>query len=93
VQIITEDTLGEEPERHIKTVKTMKEAERLFRGSTNLNIGPLIKCEKGTCTYDVSVGAHNNLYLQSITYGNKNGSAYLKTILILDGINPLASKF
>lgn len=85
VQIITEDTLGEEPERHIETVKTMKQAERMFRGSTNLNTGPLIKCEKGTCTYDVSVGAHNNLYLQSITYGIKNGSAYLKSILILDG--------
>lgn len=85
VQIITEDTLGEEPERRIETVKTMKQAERMFRGSTNLNIGPLIKCEKGICTYDVSVGAHNNLYLQSITYGYRKGSAYLKTILILDG--------
>jgi hypothetical protein len=84
VQIITEDTLGEGPERHTEIVKTMKQAERMFRAS-NLNTGPLIECEKGTCTYNVQAGLHNNLYLQSITYGYRKGSAYLKTILILDG--------
>lgn len=47
---------------------------------------PLIGCKQDSCTYDFSAGIlHNHLYLKKISYGDRNGRPYLKTIYLLDG--------
>lgn len=71
----------------VSTAKTLKQATKgMFydrKGKpayTNTSSGPLKKCRNGICSYDVVVSAHNTIFLESITYGIKNGSAYIKRI-------------
>lgn len=68
------------------TVKSLKQATKgLFADLRKpdpgtVNSGPVKKCEKGVCTYDVEVTLHRMTILHSISYGMKNGSAYIKRI-------------
>lgn len=49
------------------------------------NIGPLQQCTKGVCTFELSGMLHNNIYLQRITYGVRQGKPYIKAIHLIDG--------
>lgn len=71
----------------VDTAKTLKQATKgMFYDDkekpveVNTSSGALKKCQKGICRYDVVVSAHNTIFLESITYGMKNGSAYIKRI-------------
>lgn len=71
----------------VKTAKTLKQAtQEMFYDAkgkpadVNTSSGALKNCRKGICRYDVAVTAHNTIFLESITYGMKNGSAYIKRI-------------
>jgi hypothetical protein len=71
---------------------TLAGAERWLRRQENVDglparaVKPLLECGKGVCRYDFDGGIlHNQLYLQEITYGYRNGRPYIKTISLLDG--------
>ena len=47
---------------------------------------PLVGCKRGHCTYDFDGGIdHNHLYIDKITYGYKNGRAFIRTVFLLAG--------
>jgi hypothetical protein len=89
VKVFVEDTIGERPEVHSQTFRTLAQVGRSFGKETadgpGRNVGPLEKCSKGVCTFEVVGMNHNNLFLQKITYGMKKGKPYLKAIYILNG--------
>ncbi len=70
----------------VETVKSLKQATKgLFAelkkpDPGTVSSGPVKKCQKGICTYDVEVTLHRMTILQSISCGMKNGSAYIKRI-------------
>jgi hypothetical protein len=77
--------------RDVKSFKSLEAGERWLK-SRELEEGParqvmpLKRCRRGVCTYDFDGGIlHNNLYLQKIAYGLRNGRPYIKTIYLLDG--------
>ena len=91
VRIVIEHSLSED-DYDIKRVKTLKQAERWLKslededGTPIREVRPLLRCRKGSCTYNFDGGiSHNHLYLNKIIYGYRNGSWYIKTIHLLDG--------
>jgi hypothetical protein len=69
---------------------TLAQIDRWFKSSARTegprrNVGPLQKCSKGVCTFEVLGMNHNNLFLQKITYGIRKGQPYIKAIYIEDG--------
>jgi hypothetical protein len=95
VKIVIEHSLAPDDAKdrfEIKMFKTLEKAEQWLRSRErdeqfpSRQNRPLMQCKKGICTYDFNGGIlHNQLYLQKITYGYKNGSPYIKTIYLLDG--------
>jgi hypothetical protein len=90
VRVVVEGTLGEPPNVERKTFKTLAQVDRWFKSNERAegpgrNVGPLQKCRKGVCTFEVVGMNHNNLFLQKITYGMRKGKPYLKAIYIEDG--------
>lgn len=92
IKIIIEDSLGEGKDAyHVKWVKTLGQAEAWLKSREidqrpGREIRPLLKCKKGVCTFDFSGGIlHNTLYLKRVTYGERKGRPYIKTILLLNG--------
>jgi hypothetical protein len=68
----------------------LAQIDRWFKSSERAdgpgrNVGPLEKCSKGVCTFEVVGMNHNNLFLQKITYGMRKGKPYIKAIYIADG--------
>ncbi|MEO6391318.1 MAG: hypothetical protein ABIP75_05655 [Pyrinomonadaceae bacterium] len=49
------------------------------------NVSTMTGCAKGTCSFEKDGLLHNHIYLRKVTYGMRGGSAYVKTIYILDG--------
>ncbi len=92
VRIVIRHSLGEgDDEYEIKQLKSFREVERWLksRGTEDFpgrEVRPLLKCERGICSYDFDGGiVHRVLYLKRITYGYSNKCPYIKTIYLLDG--------
>jgi hypothetical protein len=90
VRVVVEGTLGERPNVERKTFRTLAQVDRWFKSNERedgpgRNVGPLEKCSRGVCTFEVVGMNHNNLFLQKITYGMRKGKPYIKTFHILDG--------
>ncbi len=94
VKIEIEDSLsgGDTKARSIaKVFQNFAQAEKWLRSRSRDELPvresrPLIGCKQGSCTYDFTGGLlHNHLYLKKISYGDRNGRPYLKTIYLLDG--------
>ena len=89
VRIVVEHSIsGGFESRNFKTLEAgerwLKSRER-EEGSAR-QVVPLKRCRRGLCTYDFDGGIlHNNLYLQKVAYGYRNGLPYVKTIYLLDG--------
>jgi hypothetical protein len=73
----------------VRRFNTLAKAEQWLRSreiSENLPhryAMPLEKCSKGVCSFDFSNGIlHNQMYLQEISYGIRNGRPYIKTIYL-----------
>lgn len=92
VKIIMQHSLSDGPgEFVVKWVKSFAQAEAWLKSMEIDELPgrvtkPLIKCSKGSCTYDFDGGIlHNTLYLKRITYGFRKGQPYIKSILLLNG--------
>jgi hypothetical protein len=90
VRVVVEGTIGEPPNVERKTFKSLAQIDRWFKSNERAdgpgrNVGPLQKCSRGVCTFEVVGMNHNNLFLQKITYGMRKGKPYLKAIYIEDG--------
>jgi hypothetical protein len=98
VRIVIEHSLAEDdsPDRFaIKSFKSLAAAQKWLISRETPNEGtplpipesrPLEKCRKGVCTFNFDGGIlHNHLYLKKVTYGISGGSAYIKSIYLLDG--------
>ncbi|HEY0319825.1 MAG TPA: hypothetical protein VGC66_02525 [Pyrinomonadaceae bacterium] len=95
VRVVIEHSLagdGEKGQYETRTFRTLAQAERWLKsreregGTPFRETRPLEECSKGSCTYDFNGGIlHNHLYLQTISYGYRNGRPYIKTIYLLDG--------
>jgi hypothetical protein len=90
VRVVVEAQVGEPPNVERKTFKTLAQIDKWFKRNERSdgpgrNVGPLEKCSKGVCTFEVVGMNHNNLFLQKITYGMRKGRPYLKAIYIADG--------
>jgi hypothetical protein len=90
VRVIVEGTLGEPPMIERKTFRTLAQVDRWFKSremeeGPGRNVGPLERCRKGVCTFEVVGMNHNNLFMKKITYGLRRGKPYIKSIHILDG--------
>lgn len=93
VRIVIENSLSEasDPGRFvIRSFSTFTKAEAWLKkdehdGMPGRNAEAVKKCSKGTCTFEQNGMLHNNIYLTKITYGIRGGSAYVKTIYIVDG--------
>jgi hypothetical protein len=74
-----------------RNFKTLEAGERWLKSREREDgparqVLPLKRCRRGVCTYDFDGGIlHNNLYLQKVAYGYRNGRPYIKTIYLLDG--------
>jgi hypothetical protein len=92
IKIIMQHSLSDGPgEFVVKWIKSFGQAERWLKSMEieelpGRQVMPLIKCEKGACTYNFDGGIlHNTLYLKKITYGYRRGRPYIKSILLLNG--------
>jgi hypothetical protein len=94
IKVEIEDSLsgGDEQRRsRTKEFRSLAQVEQWLRSRSRDDLPvresrPLIGCKQGSCTYDFSAGIlHNHLYLKRISYGDRNGRPYLKTIYLLDG--------
>ncbi len=90
VRVVVEATVGEPPLVERKTFKTLAQVDRWFKSRERedgpaRNIGTLVQCNKGVCTFEQEGMLHNNLYLKKITYGMRKGQPYIKAIYIEDG--------
>lgn len=89
--IIQHSLLSGDDEFESRRFSSFRQAERWLKGREMDEMPgriamPLVRCEKGVCTYNFDGGiAHRSLYLKKITYGYRNGCPYIKTILLLDG--------
>jgi hypothetical protein len=90
VRVIVEAQAGEPPNVERKSFRTLAQIDRWFKRNERAdgpgrNVGPLEKCSRGVCTFEVVGMNHNNLFLQKITYGMRKGKPYVKAIYIADG--------
>ncbi len=89
VRIVVEHSIS--GGREAKSFRSLEAAERWLKGREREDgparqVLPLKRCRRGLCTYDFGGGIlHNNLYLQKVAYGYRNGLPYVKTIYLLDG--------
>ena len=90
VRVVVEAQVGEPPNVERKSFMTLAQIDRWFKSNERAdgpsrNVGPLEKCSRGVCTFEVVGMNHNNLFLQKITYGMRKGKPYIKAIYIADG--------
>lgn len=89
VSIIVEHSIS--GGRDVRSFKTLEAGERWLKSREREDgparqVMPLKRCRRGVCAYDFDGGIlHNNLYLQKVAYGYRNGRPYVKTIYLLDG--------
>lgn len=93
VRIVIENSLGEldDPDHFmIRSFANFTKAEawltsREHDGQPGRNAGAVKRCAKGICTFEQTGMLHNNIYLTKISYGIRGGSAYIKSIYIING--------
>lgn len=90
VRVIVEGQVGEPPNVERRSFKTLAQIDRWFKSNERAdgpkrNVGPLKKCSKGVCSFELVGMNHNNLFLEKITYGMRKGQPYIKAIYIADG--------
>lgn len=94
-RIVIEHSLADDTSRdrfRSRQFKSLADGERWLRSMERGEDGPiresrpLIRCARGVCTYDFDGGIlHNHLYLRKVSYIQRNGRAYIRTIYLLDG--------
>jgi len=92
IKIIIEDSLADGKDAfHVKWFKSFGQAEAWLKSREHDELPgrqtrSLLKCRKGSCTFDLSAGIlHNTLYLKRITYVVRKGRPFITAIHLLDG--------